>query len=110
MIAKAFTPSVFFHPGITLDEKMKEMNLGMKDLSAMTGIPEQTIWNITNGEASISVNIALALEKATHIPARMWLKSQHLYDDYQLSQRSSTYMNRMELFERRTSSMMVSEE
>ena len=110
MIAKPFTPSVFFHPGTTLDEKMKEMNLGMKDLSAMTGIPEHTIWNITNGDASISVDIALALETATHIPARMWLKSQHLYDDYQLSQRSSTYADRIGQFERQTSGMMASEE
>ena len=110
MTAKPFIPKVFFHPGIMLDEKMKEMNLGIKDLSQKTHIPEQTIWDITNGDASISINIAYALETITHIPARIWVKSQHLYDDYVLSKRSLNYADRINRSERRISGMMLSEE
>jgi addiction module HigA family antidote len=110
MERKAFTPSVFFHPGVTLDEKLKEMKMDIKEFSRMTSVPERVVWDVTNGDASISADMALAFEKVTQIPARLWIKSQHLYDEYILTQRPTTYLDRLERWEHEASRWVVAEE
>ena len=105
-----FSPSVFFHPGTTLEEKLREMGMGIKELAERTSIPERVIWDVTNGDASISPEMAVSFEQVTHIPARLWMKSQHLYDEYVLAKRPINYLDRISAWERTDSPLVVAEE
>lgn len=105
-----FTPAMCYHPGVTLDEKLREMGMSIKEFSRLTSVPERVIWDVTNGDASITADMALSFEKVTQIPARMWIKTQHLYDEYVLSHRPSDYLDRLKTWERAASRMVVAEE
>lgn len=106
---ESFTPTTCFHPGMTLDEKLREMGMGIEEFSRLTSVPERVIWDVTNGDASISADMALSFEKVTQIPARMWIKTQHMYDEYVLSHRPADYLDRLKTWERTASRMVVAE-
>ena len=107
---ESFVPTRCYHPGVTLDEKLREMEMDIKEFSRLTSVPERVIWDVTNGDASITAEMALSFEKVTQIPARMWIKTQHLYDEYVLSHRSADYLDRLKTWERTTSRMVVAED
>ncbi len=77
-----FTPSVAFHPGVTLSEKLKEMEMGIKEFAIRTSKPEKTIYAVINGESSLTPDMAVAFEIVTNIPAHFWLNKQRAYDEY----------------------------
>jgi HTH-type transcriptional regulator/antitoxin HigA len=80
-IVNQYHPQFHPHPGETLAEKMDEMNVTPLKLSYLSGISEQTIINLINGNGSIDSIIAQKLEKATKIPARFWINHQQGYDE-----------------------------
>ena len=79
---KRFEPVVYFHPGVTLEEKLQEMGMGAKEFAMRTGKPEKTIFAVINGNSSVTPDMAIAFESVTRIPASMWLISQQKYDEY----------------------------
>lgn len=78
-----YFPSVVFHPGETLSEKLEEMGMGPKEFALRTGKPEKTITNILNGDSSITPDMAVQFEVVTKIPAHFWMNHQKSYDEYQ---------------------------
>jgi len=86
---------VSFHPGEDLEEKLQEMQMSVEDFAKASKVPLNIVEDIINGEASISADIAIAFEQVTGIPATMWIKMQHHYDDYILSQKRSSYLERL---------------
>ena len=98
--------NIAFHPGETLEEKIKEMNISLSDFAKTSNVPECILTDIINGDASVSTDIAIALENVTEIPARMWIKMQHAYDNYILSQEKETYMERISRLTRRYASVL----
>lgn len=79
-----FTPNVAFHPGITLDEKLKEMSMSIKEFAVRTSKPEKTIHAVINGESSITSDMAVAFETVTKIPANFWMNKQRSYDEFKV--------------------------
>lgn len=77
-----FTPSIAFHPGRTLDEKLKELSMSIKEFAVRTSKPEKTIHAIIKGESSITSDMAVAFESVTKIPAHFWMNKQRSYDEY----------------------------
>lgn len=77
-----FTPSIVFHPGRTLDEKLKELSMSIKEFAVRTSKPEKTIHAIIKGESSITSDMAVAFESVTKIPAHFWMNKQRTYDEY----------------------------
>lgn len=77
-----FTPSVEFHPGLTLSEKLGEMGMDVKEFALRTSKPEKTIHAVINGTSSITSDMAVSFEKVTKIPAHFWLSMQRGYDEY----------------------------
>ncbi len=73
-------PFVATHPGELIKDELKERGLTQKQLSEMTGIKASVISETINGKRSISMNVAVALEKALGIPAEMWMNLQTQYD------------------------------
>lgn len=98
---------VAFHPGETLSEKLKEMEMTEKECAEKANLPECIVNAIVREEISITADIALALEEATQIPAYMWLRMQNRYDEYILSQHKKTsYIEHLQRFTRTMAAML----
>ncbi len=98
MVSKEYTltPSVFFHPGEDLAEKLQEMDLSVEEFAKQAHVPESVVKDIIEGKASISADMALAFESVTQIPAKYWIRMQHHYDEYILTQKNTSYMERLQ--------------
>lgn len=77
-----FTPSVVFHPAVTLNEKLQEMKMSKKEFAVRTGKPENTIYAILSEESSITPEMAVLFENVTKIPASFWINKQARYNEY----------------------------
>ena len=74
------TPFVATHPGEMIKDELKERNMTQKQLSELTGIKPSVLSETINGKRSISLSVAMALEKAMGIPAEIWMNLQTQYD------------------------------
>lgn len=77
---KKQTPFIATHPGELIKDELKERNLTQKELSKMTGIKPSVLSETINGKRSVSLNVAVALEKALGISAEVWMNLQTQYD------------------------------
>ena len=77
---KKQTPFIATHPGELIKDELKERNLTQKELSEMTGIKPSVLSETINGKRSVSLNVAVALEKALGISAEIWMNLQTQYD------------------------------
>ncbi|MBD5304092.1 MAG: HigA family addiction module antidote protein [Bacteroides sp.] len=73
---------VVYHPGETLDEKLQEIGMGVKEFATRVSKPEKTIIAVLKGNSSITPDMAVAFEMVTKIPADMWLRLQKNYDEF----------------------------
>lgn len=71
-----------YHPGVTLAEKLKEMEMGVKEFAVRVSKLEKTIFAVIGGNSSITTEMAVAFEAVTKIPASFWLRKQQMYDEY----------------------------
>lgn len=79
---KKFVPSVEYHPGIVLADKLKEMGMSVKEFAVRTSKPEKTIFAVIGGKSSVTSDMAVAFEGVTQIPAHFWLNMQRGYDEH----------------------------
>ncbi len=70
------------HPGEKLKERLKEMNMGIKEFAVRICRAEKTILDIVKGNSSITADMAVSFEHVTKKPAQYWLQHQRLYDEY----------------------------
>lgn len=80
MSKKVLTPFVATHPGEMIKDELKERGMTQKQLSEQTGIKPSVLSETINGKRSISLSVAVALEKSLGIPADMWMNLQTQYD------------------------------
>jgi len=80
MSKKQFTPFEPTHPGEMIKDELKERGMTQKQLAAQTGIKASVISETINGKRSISLHMAVALEKALSIPADIWMNMQTNYN------------------------------
>ena len=73
-------PFIVTHPGELIKDEIKSRGLTQKRLSEMSGILPSVLSETIKGRRSISMAVALALEKSLGIPAEMWLSLQSQYD------------------------------
>jgi HTH-type transcriptional regulator/antitoxin HigA len=77
---KKTTPFIATHPGELIKDELKERNMTQKELSETSGIKPSVLSETINGKRSVSLNVAVALEKALGIPAEVWMNLQTQYD------------------------------
>jgi addiction module HigA family antidote len=77
-----YKPQTVTSPGVTLLEKLEELEIGPKEFAVRTDKPEKTITAVLNGESSITPDMAVQFERVLQIPAKFWLQRQILYDEY----------------------------
>lgn len=76
-----FKPNYAIHPGILLNEEIKDLGYTQKEVAIKTGIPKTVINEIIKGKRNINADIAVKLESALESSAKFWLKCQLLYDE-----------------------------
>lgn len=86
---KKQTPFIATHPGELIKDELKERDMTQKQLAELTGIKPSVLSETINGKRSISLNVAVALEKALGIPAEVWmnLQTQFNLDSTQIVER-----------------------
>lgn len=77
-----YIPDVVFHPAVTLNEKLEEMGMSIKEFALRTGKPEKTIIAVLKEESSVTPEMAILFEKVTQIPAQFWINKQARYNEY----------------------------
>lgn len=77
-----YFPQTVFHPGVTLEEKLQEMGMGIKEFALRTDKPEKTIIAILKGTSAITQEMAIKFENVTQIPANFWMRHQQRYDEF----------------------------
>lgn len=77
---KKTTPFIATHPGEMIKDELKERNMTQKQLSELTGIKPSVLSETINGKRSVSLSVAMALEKALGISAEIWMNLQTQYD------------------------------
>ena len=73
-------PIIATHPGELIKDELKERKMTQKQLANETGIKPSVLSETINGKRSISLNVAVALERVLGIPADMWMNLQTQYD------------------------------
>lgn len=73
-------PFAATHPGEMIKDELKERKMTQKQLADQTGIKPSVLSETINGKRSISLNVAVALEKAFDIPADIWMNMQTNYE------------------------------
>lgn len=80
MNKKEYIPFAATHPGELIKDELKERGLTQKQLAEMTGVAASVISETVTGKRAVSLNLAMALEKALGIPAEMWMSLQTQYN------------------------------
>ena len=80
MNKESLTPFVATHPGEMIKDELKERNMTQKQLAAESGIKASVLSETINGKRSVSLNVAVALEKVLRVPADVWMNMQTQYD------------------------------
>ncbi len=77
---KKITPFVSTHPGELIRDELRERKMTQKHLAELSGIKPSVLSETINGKRSLSLNVAMALEKSLGIPADYWMNLQTQYD------------------------------
>lgn len=67
-----FRPDYVIPPGETLRDRLAEMNLSQAELAARAGMSTKHVNQIVLGNAPITLETAVALERITGVPASFW--------------------------------------
>jgi HTH-type transcriptional regulator/antitoxin HigA len=81
--AVRYAPDYAFPPGAFLEERLDELGMTQAELSRRTGLSQKHISLLTSGEAALSPQTALLLEKVTGMPASLWNRLEANYRTWQ---------------------------
>lgn len=71
-------------PGFTLRETLESLGMSQSKLASRTGLTLKHINQIIQGNAAISPSTAVALERATGVPASLWNNLESQYQDHKV--------------------------
>jgi HTH-type transcriptional regulator / antitoxin HigA len=80
-IENEYAPLDVSPPGLTLEEALEERGMSQAELSERAGRPKKTINEIIRGQAAITPDTAIQLERVLGIPASFWNTRQQQYDE-----------------------------
>ncbi|MEO5332648.1 MAG: HigA family addiction module antitoxin [Magnetococcus sp. YQC-5] len=83
IVENQYIPDYAVHPGEILEAYLDTLKMNQTELSDRTGIVLQHINEILKGNAPITSETALKLERAVGHPAHFWNNLQRLYEETQ---------------------------
>ncbi len=81
MATNQYNPDYVIHPGEYIAEILESREIKKRDLAERIGLSVKAVSQIINGKALYSPDVALMLEKALQVDARIWI---NLVEAYQL--------------------------
>lgn len=76
-----YRPNYAVPPGDTLTEILDERGMSQAELAQRTDLSSKHVSRIVNGHVPISTDVAIRLERATKVPARLWLSLEATYQE-----------------------------
>jgi HTH-type transcriptional regulator/antitoxin HigA len=80
--SRAYVPTSAFPPGETLRETLEALDMSQADLAVRTGYSQKHISQVMKGAVAITPDTAIALERVTNVPARMWTALDAQYQEH----------------------------
>lgn len=74
-----YVPEVVSPPGDTLHELLLDRDMGQAELAERMGLPTKTIIEVVSGEAEVTPEIALQLERVLGVRASFWTNLERNY-------------------------------
>lgn len=73
-------PFMAVHPGMMIKPELEERGISQKDFAIMLKMQPSHVSEVLNGKRTLSAELALKIEKAIGLPAKVLLSAQALYD------------------------------
>ena len=73
-------PFMAVHPGMMIKPELEERGISQKEFSKMLGIQASHLSEVLNGKRSLSAELAMKIENAIGIPAKILVSAQAQYD------------------------------
>ena len=68
------------HPGMMIKPELKERGISQKNFAKMLGIQASHLSEVINGKRVLTTDLAMKIEKAIGLPAKLLLAAQTQYD------------------------------
>ena len=73
-------PFMAVHPGMMIKPELEERGISQKDFAKMLGVQASHLSEVLNGKRALTKNLAVKIEGAIGLPAKMLLSAQTQYD------------------------------
>jgi addiction module HigA family antidote len=81
-IPNQFHPDVVLPPGDTIKESLDALGMKQAEFARRMGVSEKYVIDLLGGEAPLSADTALKLERVFNVPARFWTNLELGYREY----------------------------
>lgn len=88
-IRNQFTPNVVLPPGETIKESLEAIGMKQSEFARRMGVTEKYVIDLLGGEAPLSADTALKLERVFNVPARFWTNLELSYREYLARQKEA---------------------
>ena len=73
-------PFMTVHPGMMIKPELEERGISQKDFAKMLGVQASHLSEVLNGKRALTKDLAVKIEGAIGLPAKMLLSAQTQYD------------------------------
>ena len=73
-------PFMAVHPGMMIKPELEECGISQKDFAKMLGVQASHLSEVLNGKRALTKDLAVKIEGAIGLPAKMLLSAQTQYD------------------------------
>ena len=73
-------PFMAVHPGMMIKPELEERGISQKDFAKMLGVQASHLSEVLNGKRALTKDLAVKIEGAIGLPAKMLLSAQTQYD------------------------------
>ena len=82
MATRNETPAPFMavHPGMMIKPELEERGISQKDFAKMLGVQPSHLSEVLNGKRALTKDLAIKIECAIGLPAKILLSAQAQYD------------------------------
>ena len=74
------TPFMAVHPGMMIKPELEERGISQKDFAKMVGVQASHLSEVLNGKRTLTTDLALKIESAIGLPAKVLLSAQTQYE------------------------------
>ena len=73
-------PFIAVHPGMMIKPELEERGISQKDFAKMVGVQASHLSEVLNGKRTLTTDLAVKIESAIGLPAKVLLSAQTQYE------------------------------